>query len=264
MDIIRKPTKGSRWSREEMILCLNLYLKLPYGQLDHRTPAVIELANLMGRSANTVAIRLNNYASCDPQLRERKRSGMEGGRKQCQPFWDEFDEDREALLFVSEQILAAYQNTTIEEKYKQELSAIPKELKGETRIREVKTRVNQSVFRQLVLANYGSKCALTGIDMKELLVASHIIPWAANERERLNPENGICLSALFDRAFDKGLISFQDNGKVIFSQRLKENVGKEYYIRYFLPVENSKLSVPMKYNPDHRFLEWHRDVVFQK
>ena len=45
----RNPAKGSRWTREEMILCLNLYLKLPYGQLDHRTPAIIELANLMGR-----------------------------------------------------------------------------------------------------------------------------------------------------------------------------------------------------------------------
>ena len=71
-------------------------LKLPYGQLDHRTPAIIELANLMGRSANTVSIRLNNYSSCDPQIQDSGRTGMEGGRKQCQPYWDEFD--RSSLL----------------------------------------------------------------------------------------------------------------------------------------------------------------------
>jgi len=264
MNINRNPAKGSRWTREEMILCLNLYLKLPYGQLDHRTPAIIELANLMGRSANTVSIRLNNFSSCDPQLQESGRVGMEGGRKQCQPYWDEFDGNREELLFESERILAAYQNTTVENKYEEEIREIPSGMKGESRIREVKTRVNQSVFRQIVLANYSGRCALTGIDISELLVASHIIPWEKNEKERLNPENGICLSSMFDKAFDRGLISFQDNGVVIFSQRLKENVGKEYYTKYFLPVEGTKLIVPRKYHPSAHFLEWHRDSIFQK
>ena len=264
MNINRNPAKGSRWTREEMILCLNLYLKLPYGQLDHRTPAIIELAKLMGRSANTVSIRLNNYASCDPQLQESGRIGMEGGRKQCQPYWDEFDGNREELLFESEKILAAYQNTTIESKYEEEIREIPDGMKGETRIREVKTRVNQSVFRQIVLANYSGRCALTGIDINELLVASHIIPWEKNEKERLNPENGICLSSMFDKAFDRGLISFQDNGTVIFSHKLRENVRKDYYTRYFLPVEGTKLVIPRKYHPSTQFLEWHRDSIFQK
>lgn len=122
----RNPAKGSRWTREEMILCLNLYLKLPYGQLDHRTPAIIKLANLMGRSANTVSIRLNNYSSCDPQIQDSGRTGMEGGRKQCQPYWDEFDGNREALLFESEKILAAYQGTTVEQKYEEENYHSPK------------------------------------------------------------------------------------------------------------------------------------------
>ena len=97
---------------------------------------------------------------------------MEGGRKQCQPYWDEFDGNREALLFESEKILAAYQGTTVEQKYEEEIRDIPLTMKGETRKAEVKIRVNQSVFRQVVLANYGGKCALTGIDISDLLVAS--------------------------------------------------------------------------------------------
>ena len=260
----RNLAKGSRWTREEMILCLNLYLKLPYGQLDHRTPAIIELANLMGRSANTVSIRLNNYSSCDPQIQDSGRTGMEGGRKQCQPYWDEFDGNREALLFESEKILAAYQGTTVEQKYEEEIRDIPLTMKGETRKAEVKIRVNQSVFRQVVLANYGGKCALTGIDISDLLVASHIIPWADNVHERLNPQNGICLSNMYDKAFDRGLISFLNDGTVIFSQRLKSNVGKEYYDKYFLPIESAKLTIPRKYHPNELFLEWHRDTIFNK
>lgn len=264
MNINRNPDKGSRWTREEMILCLNLYLKLPYGQLDHRTPAIIELSKLMGRSANTVSIRLNNFSSCDPLIQESGRKGMEGGRKQCQPYWDEYNSNREAFLFESEKLLAAYQSTTVEEKYQKEIRDIPPTMKGEMRKAEIKTRINQSVFRQVVLANYNERCALTGIDLRELLVASHIIPWVENEQERLNPRNGICLSNMYDKAFDCGLISFLNDGTVIFSKRLKTNVGKEYYYKFFETIEGSKLLEPRKYYPSMLFLEWHRDTIFNK
>lgn len=116
----------------------------------------------------------------------------------------------------------------------------------------------------MVLANYNGKCALTGIDIRKLLVASHIIPWSENKEERLNPENGICLSALYDKAFDKGLIAFDDEENVMFSNLLEKNVGKDYYTRYFLPIKSTQLSEPNKYRPNLQFLEWHRDVIFNK
>lgn len=252
------------WTREQMILVLNLYMKLPFGKMDRRNPEVKHLAGVINRTANAVAIRLTNYASCDPILKARGVSGMVNGRKQCQPYWDEFVNDRERLIFESEQILAQKEGTTIEQKFEQDIRDIPKGVTGETRLRQVKTRVNQNVFRQIVLANYDSKCALTGIDLSELLVASHIIPWSENEQERLNPENGICLSSLYDKAFDKGLISFADDKRVIFSARLKENIGKEYYAKYFEPVENVMLVTPRKYHINPTFLEWHRDCIFNK
>lgn len=252
------------WTREQMILVLNLYMKLPFGKMDRRNPEVQHLAGVINRTANAVAIRLTNYASCDPILKARGVSGMVNGRKQCQPYWDEFVNDRERLIFESEQILAQKEGTTIEQKFEQDIRDIPKGVTGETRLRQVKTRVNQNVFRQIVLANYDGKCALTGIDLSELLVASHIIPWSENEQERLNPENGICLSSLYDKAFDKGLISFADDKRVIFSARLKENIGKEYYAKYFEPVENVMLVTPRKYHINPTFLEWHRDCIFNK
>jgi putative restriction endonuclease len=92
--------------------------------------------------------------------------------------------------------------------------------------REVKTRVNQTIFRQIVIANYSGKCAITEIDIPDLLLASHIIPWSKNEEERLNPENGICLSALYERAFDKGYISINENFEILLSSQLKKKIRK--------------------------------------
>lgn len=252
------------WNRNEMILALNLYLKLPFGQMDARNPQVIHLANIIGRSPNAVALRLVNYASHDPNLQQRGISGMSHGGNICKEYWNEFVEDRESLLYESENNLAQYEGTTIENKYAAEIRNIPADVKGEVKLCQVKTRVNQNVFRQIVLSNYEDKCALTGIDLPELLVASHIIPWAENEHERLNPENGICLSSLYDKAFDQGLISFSNDYRVLFSVRLKSNVGKEYYSRYFESIADRKLDTPRKYEVNPLFLEWHRDCIFNK
>jgi putative restriction endonuclease len=98
----------------------------------------------------------------------------------------------------------------------------------------------------------------------EMLFASHIIPWAANEQERLNPENGICLSALYDKAFDKGLIGINATYEVILSAALQKNKGKDYFVKHFASIEKIKLSMPQKYLPKREFLEWHRDCVFEK
>ena len=252
------------WTRDEMILVFNLYLKLPFGKMHRRNHDVIRLANIIGRTPDAVALRLVNYASLDPQLKERGVSGMVNGGKKCGNIWNEFNDDRERLLFESERLLAQREGTSIEEKYKQEIRDITQGVVGETKVREVKTRINQNVFRQIVLANYEGRCALTGIDLSELLVASHIIPWSDNKQERLNPENGICLSALYDKAFDRGLISFTNDQCVIFSSRLKENISKEYYAKYFAPIENARLATPTKYHVNPQFLEWHRNCILNK
>lgn len=167
------------------------------------------------------------------------------------------------MLFESEKILAGLEGTTVEQKYKKSLTHIG-ELKGEDRLREVQTRVNQNVFRKIILSNYDWKCALSGIDIPELLVASHIKPWAVCEQERLNPENGICLSSLYDDCFDKGLIGFDSDYKVVMSRRITENCDKNYFANYFEPIRNRKLILPEEHKPNQSFLEWHMDEVFQR
>lgn len=252
------------WTRDEMVLVLNLYLKIPFGKMHKNNPDVIRIAHLIGRTPSAIALRLVNYASCDPQLKQRGISGMTHGGQKCAEYWNEFIDNRENLLYESECILAKYENTSIDSKFEYELKDLPSDCVGITKIRQIKTRVNQNVFRQMVLANYEGKCALTDIDIPELLVASHVIPWSENEKERLNPENGICLSALYDKAFDQGLISFDERNRVLFSNRLSNNVGKDYFNQYFLPISGKSLAETRKYSVNPTFLEWHRDCIFNK
>jgi putative restriction endonuclease len=256
-------TSKNLWSREELILAFNLYLKIPFGKMHNTNKDVIHLANLVGRTPSSIALRLVNFASVDPILSARGVKGMVGGTKIVQPIWDEFFHNQEELIFLSEQILAQKENTSIKNKYQDILFDL-KGLKGETVIREVKTRVNQSVFRQMVLTNYTTKCAITGIDIPELLLASHIVPWSKNENERLNPENGICLSARYDKAFDKGLIGINQSYQVVLSQKLKKKKDTDFYQSHFAPIENLKIANPRKYMPRKEFLEYHLDSIFEK
>ncbi len=249
------------WTRDELILAFNLYLKLPFGKMHSRNPEIIHLANIVGRTAGSIALRLVNFASVDPYHQKRGVVGMIGGIKQVQPIWDEFIQNKESLIFESERILAEKENLTIETKFNSLLYDIG-DLRGEMKIREVKTRINQNVFRQIVLANYSSKCAISGIDIPELLYASHIIPWAKNEKERLNPENGVCLSALYDKAYDKGLIGINERYEIILSNELKKKQENHYFKQYFGIIENKKLNLPEKYLPQKDFLQFHLDTIF--
>ena len=136
---------------------------------------------------------------------------------------------------------------------------------GEDVASESKRRKWQDYFRRMILANYGGRCALTGIDVPQLLLASHIIPWSdkTHKHDRLNPCNGICLSALYDKAFDQGLITISpDNYSVILSSALQENETKAYYDKHFGCIKGQKLTLPTEYLPSREFLAYHRDKVF--
>jgi hypothetical protein len=83
-------------------------------------------------------------------------------------------------------------------------------------------RVGQEVFRSALLAYWGGRCPLTGITDVQLLRASHIVPWAEcdTDEQRLDVHNGLLLSALWDAAFDAGLVSFSDDGHPLYSSLL--------------------------------------------
>jgi len=250
------------WEREELVLAFNLYLKLSFGKMHKGNSEVINLSRLINRTPSSVAMRLANFASIDPFHQERGVVGLIGGRKQCQPIWDEFNENQEDLIFESERIIADKENSTIEVKYRDILEDISK-YQGNEKVREVKTRVNQNVFRQIILNTYSGRCAVSGINISELLNASHIIPWSKNEKERLNPENGICLSKLYDAAFDRGLIGIRPDYSIILSTKIKERNNEIFYDRYFLSISGTQIGLPERYKPRKEFLEFHLDTIFK-
>lgn len=87
----------------------------------------------------------------------------------------------------------------------------------------VTSRVGQGFYRQELIKKFDNKCAVTGINIEEILIASHIVPWRhSNDEERLDVENGILLSPLYDSLFDRNLISFEDNGEIIISEKVQD------------------------------------------
>ena len=172
---------NNKWTREELILALDLYFRLPFGRLNRSTPEVIELANLIKRTNNSVALRLVNFAACDPVIINSGRTGMPGGLSICKPIWDEYIGRKEELFYDAQQIKANLLHSSIENL----VGITENDLVGKDKKAFVKQRVNQDAFRSMILNLYEKRCALTGINIPALLVASHIIPWAVNQKERL-------------------------------------------------------------------------------
>lgn len=249
------------WTREELILAINLYCKTPFGKIHRNNPKVIELAKLIGRTPNSVSFKLVNFASFDPSLKARGIKGASNASKLDLEIWNEFYNDWDRLPFESEKLLAKYANSTIEQVSEIEIIDLPKE--GKERTQLVKVRVNQNFFRAMVIASYNNKCCITGISNKELLVAGHIKPWSIDEKSRMIPQNGIALNALHDKAFEVGLITVLPNYKIKISSILKKSKDdsiKEYFLKY----DSQSIILPSRFYPAKEFLEYHNDVRFKK
>ena len=254
-------TARRNWTREELILTLSVYFQLPFGRLNRSTPEVMELARLLGRTSNSAALRLVNFAACDPYIINSGRTGMPAGIPVCKSIWDEYANDKERLFFEAQQIRAELMQKSIEESLN-----IPQTLLvGKEKETVIKQRVNQSVFRTMILQNYENKCAITGINVPELLIASHIIPWADSTAEqRLAPENGICLSALYDKAFDRGLITISpDDYTITLSSALLEYETKDYFDTHFGSIAGNKILMPVEHAPNRDYLAYHKENIFR-
>lgn len=248
------------WTRDELILALSVYFQLPFGRLNRTTPEVKELARLIGRTDNSAALRLVNFAACDPYITESGRTGMPAGVPICKPIWDEFAGDKERLFLEAERIKADLLHKPVEEV----LRISRNDLEGKEREAVIRQRVNQSAFRSMILSNYEGRCAITGINIPELLVASHIIPWAdSTATQKLNPENGICLSALYDKAFDKGFMTISpDDYTIRLSSALLEYESQDYYEKHFGSINGRKIFLPIEHSPNKEFLAYHRDNIY--
>jgi putative restriction endonuclease len=132
---------------------------------------------------------------------------------------------------------------------------------GKEKLQYVKTRVNQDFFRQMILKDYSSLCCVTGLNVPSVLIASHIVGWAEDKNNRLNPANGLCLSATYDAAFDSHLISFDNDFRLILGKSLKEYYSNEAFKTHFLHYEGHQIRFPKRFSPGQVFLEKHREKL---
>lgn len=247
------------WTRNELILAFNLYCKLPFGKMHQHNPQVIKLAKLIGRSHGAVAWKLVNFARLDPSLQQRGVSGATHGSKGDIKIWNEFSEDWDRLAYESERLLAEFRQTPIEFVPEIDTFDLPA---GIDQQRIVKARVNQNFFRKAVLASYDSRCCITGLPIETLLVASHIIPWSQNHKHRTDPRNGLCLNAIHDRAFDRGLLTITPNYKIKLSEELTRLESDASIQQLFLGYNDKMIQLPRKFIPNKEFLAYHNDNIF--
>ena len=247
------------WSRDELILAMNLYCRMSFGLFHRRNPEVIALANAIGRTPSSVAMKLGNLASLDPYHRERGVKGLEGASRGDRAIWDEFHAHWESLAVLSEQLRESLGLAGATSTEQPEVAYT-----GETETeRPVRVRLAQRFFRQSVLAAYESRFCVTGINLPQLLIASHILPWSGHPEHRANPRNGLCLSRLHDAAFDQGLMGFDEEYRMILSQELSDATTNDVLTASFRRYEGQPIQLPERFRPDPAFIKNHLTTVFR-
>jgi predicted restriction endonuclease len=98
--------------------------------------------------------------------------------------------------------------------------------------------------------------------VRGLLVASHIVPWAANPALRVDPSNGLCLCAMHDRAFDRGLITVGPDVALCIGSELRKAEADPVIAAQFLAFAGAPLKVPEKFKPKDEYFAYHREHVF--
>jgi len=262
-----KKKRNPPWSREELILALELYLK--EGLLDDHSPKVIELSETLKdlafvqkedpevfRNPNGVAMKLANFAALDPQYNGR---GLSGGGKLDKEIWKEFFANVGALESEAAELRAQWQVNQIpllleeaaeEQDFPDYLDLERPDLRQRV-VGAIVRRRGQPSFRKSLLDAYEGKCAFTGCNAPEALEAAHILGYRGNFSNKVN--NGLLLRADVHTLFDLGLLAVKtDDMTCLVSQELRNTEYEELLGREIRPPNQTIL------RPGRVHLDFHR------
>jgi putative restriction endonuclease len=244
------------WTRDELLAALHLYTQLPFGQMHQGNPEVKALADRMGRTHSSVAMKLTNLASLDPQITASGRKGLPGASQLDRAVWSELQDHWDAVAL---QAASSYGQLMglVTPPQNEPGDDSPEFAAGRTSLRTISARTNQQWFRKAVLNSYQSRCCISGLSEERLLIASHIVPWSEDTENRLNPQNGLCLSALHDKAFDLGLITVTPEYRVLVSPRLRAKTADAFMAESLLRFDGVGIALPERFRPKAEFLAWH-------
>ena len=257
-------TTSVKWTRAHTLAAFHLYTLLPFGKLHRGTPEIRQLAAWQGRTPSSVAMKLVNFASLDPQIVASGRAGLSGASNQDRVLWAELYHDWDK---VAEEAANAYamlalyhgvasDNALIEEV---ETNAVrqPEFDEGRTRSSWVQVRLNQARFKKSVLVSYNATCCISGLQHENLVIASHIVAWSRDSKNRLNPQNGLCLSALHDKAYDQGFITVRPDSTIRVSPALKALKQDSFMADGLLRFHGQPIRLPDRFGPAPEFLAFH-------
>lgn len=243
------------WRREEQLLALRLYCLLPFGQLHKTNKDVVAVADGIGRTPSAVAMKACNFASLDSAIKQR---GLGNVSQSDRDLWTQFLNDSEAMSAEAEEVFQQLEHSKLPTESEKMLK-IPD---GPTEsIQQVRVRRVQGFFRKSVLVSYANRCAISGLDTPQLIVASHIIPWSRDKSRRADPTNGIALNSLYDVAFDKGFMTFDEKLRVVLSKQIRD-IKHNSQAKPLFDIEGRSLLLPSRFYPDPLAMDFHRDNVF--
>lgn len=252
-----------------------LYIVLEPRECDDKGPDVQRLAFFLHRTPSAVALKIWNIAAYDTNRKAHGRVGMQHGSKLDAQVWqwhketpDTFMEECLDLLQnalweanrvnFSPTPLASDRHSSLETASRILSTHVPE---GKERVALTLQRVNQSYFRNSLMQNYLHTCCITGIQIPTLLIASHIKPWkASTPTEKTAASNGLLLNAFHDQAFDQGLISIDDDYRIMVNHdKVKHSEANDEWIYKF---EGQKITLPSVGQPSHEFIEYHHKHIF--
>ncbi len=242
------------WTRDETLAAFNLYCRTPFGRLHARNPDIVALARVLGRTPGAVAMKCCNLASLDPSHQARGVSGLRSVSRLDEEIWNEFNRDAEAIGYQSELAFAGLTGT----KPRATDAVEWEDVQGLDKQVVTKVRVNQHLFRSIILTGYRCECAVCRLPVPTLLVAAHIVPWSADKSQRMNPRNGICLCSLHDRAFDAGILIIGADFQISIEQQIAKQHPKSRAIeRFLLDYSGQTICLPDRWHPDPDLLRRH-------
>lgn len=248
----------NKWTVEELTLALALYCQLPFGKMHSRNKDIIRLAEKIGRTPSAVAMKLVNLASLDPEIVNSGRSGLGNASAMDRLVWEKFQNNWDAEISSAADKLGA----VVALKPEAEEEELPLAV-DTTRKAEVEVRKKQYIFRRMVLSSYVNVCCMSGLSEPRLLVASHIVPWNRNNENRLNPRNGLCLSVLHDKAYDRGLMTVLPDFTIAVSPEISKLRDDKFIQETLISCHGKQIVMPEKFHPDPCFLTWHNENVFK-
>ena len=249
-------SKNDKWTKDETILALALYCKIPFSKIHKNNPQIIELSKLIGRTPAAVSMKMGNFGRFDTELAKKGISGLSHGSALDKTVWDEYHLNMQLLSDAVDEI--PYMKELLHED-----NVVPILPTGTTRTTTVQARVNQGYFRSAVISAYGGKCCVTGLEVPSLLIASHIKPWSDSDpnTERTNPCNGLSLNTLHHEAFDKGIFTIDTDYRILVSKVAKECYTSEVFNDFFVKYEGKTIILPERFLPSKEMIEYHNSKL---